>query len=176
MKNDGKIPHDAQIFDARDGYKSAAFEVSCFKTSHDSADSAGYKVRYNGELFGICTDTGIVTDETKAALKGCRTVLIESNYDETMLRKNPNYSAVLKRRIMSDCGHLANEDCAAFCETLVRSGTRHLILGHLSQENNTPSTAKGCTKRLLEQRGLIEERDFTLAAAPVMTGGEYIAI
>lgn len=176
MKDEGKVPFDAQLFNSRDGYKSASFEVSCFKTSHDSADSVGYKINYNNELFGVCTDTGIVTDETKAALRGCTTVLIESNYDETMLRKNPNYSAVLKRRIMSDHGHLANEDCAAFCEALVRGGTRRLILGHLSQENNTPATAKNCTKRFLEQHGMIEERDFTLNTAPVMTGGEYIAI
>lgn len=176
MKTERKIPADAQIFNARDGYKSAAFEVSCFKTSHDSADSAGYRVRYNGELFGVCTDTGFVTEAARTALKGCGTVLIESNYDEEMLRRNTNYSAVLKRRIMSDAGHLSNEDCAAFCEELVHGGTRHLILGHLSQENNTPATAKGCTKRFLEQRGLAENRDFTLAAAPVMTSGEYIAI
>ena len=176
MKSCGIIPEDAQIYDARDGYKSASFEVSCFKTSHDSADSVGYRISYNKERFGVCTDTGIVTEETKAALKGCTAVLIESNYDETMLRKNPSYAAVLKRRIMSEHGHLSNEDCAAFCETLVRGGTRHLILGHLSRENNTPSTAKNFTKRFLEQRGMLEERDFTLNTAPVMTDGEYIAV
>ncbi len=176
MKENGKIPADAQIFDARSGYKSAAFEVSCFKTSHDAADSVGYKIKFKDELFGVCTDTGYVTEEMRTALRGCKTVLIESNYDETMLRRNPNYSADLKRRIMSSEGHLKNEDCAAFCEDMVRGGTRHLILGHLSKENNTPGTATGCTKRFLEQRGLIEERDFTLAAAPVMTSGEYIAV
>ena len=71
---------------------------------------------------------------------------------------------------------VAVEDCAAFCETLVRGGTRHLLLGHLSRENNTPATAKNCTKKILEQRGMLEERDFTLSAAPVMTDGEYIAV
>lgn len=176
MKADGRIPADAQIFNARDGYKSASFEVSCFKTSHDTADSVGYKIRFNKELFAVCTDTGTVTDETRSALKGVSTVLIESNYDENMLRKNPNYSAFLKRRIMSAEGHLSNEDCAGFCEELVRGGTRRLILGHLSQENNTPATAKNCTKRYLEQRGMIEDRDFTLTAAPVMTIGEFISI
>lgn len=176
MKTEGKIPRGAQIFDIREGYKSASFEVSCFKTSHDSMDSVGLRISYNKELFGVCTDTGCVTDETKAALKGCTTVLIESNYDETMLRKNPNYSAQLKRRIMSDHGHLSNEDCAAFCETLVKGGTRHLVLGHLSRENNTPATAKNCAKRFLEQRGMTEERDFTLCAAPVMTTGEFVAV
>ncbi|MDE6728899.1 MAG: MBL fold metallo-hydrolase [Oscillospiraceae bacterium] len=176
MKADGKLPQDAQLFDTYDGYKSASFEVSCFKTSHDTADSVGYKIRYHNEIFAVCTDTGIVTEETESALKGVTTVLIESNYDEDMLRKNPNYHASLKRRIMSDVGHLSNVDCAEFCETLVRGGTRHLILGHLSQENNTPATAKNCTKRFLEQRGLVEERDFTLAAAPVMTSGEFVAV
>lgn len=170
------IPADALIFNARDGYKSAAFEVSCFKTSHDTADSVGYKIKFNGELFGVCTDTGFVTDETRAALRGVSTVLIESNYDENMLRKNPNYPPDLKRRIMSAEGHLSNDDCAAFCETLVRGGTRRLILGHLSQENNTPATAKGCTKKYLEQRGLLEDKDFTLTVAPVMTLGEFVAV
>lgn len=176
MKADGKLQREAQLFDTYDGYKSASFEVIPFKTSHDTADSVGYKIRYYNESFAVCTDTGIVTEETKAALKGVATVLVESNYDEDMLRKNPNYHAELKRRIMSDIGHLSNADCAAYCETLVRGGTRHLILGHLSQENNTPATAKNCTKRFLEQRGLVEERDFTLAAAPVMTSGEFVAV
>lgn len=176
MKSEGRIPREAEIFDAREGYKSAAFEVSCFKTSHDSSDSVGYKIVYNKELFGVCTDTGFVTEETKKALMGCTTVLIESNYDENMLRKNPNYSALLKRRIMGEGGHLSNDACAEFCETLVRGGTRHLILGHLSQENNTPATAKNRVKSHLEQRGLLEEKDFTLTAAPVMTSGEYIAV
>ena len=175
-KAKGYIPEDAHIFDARDGYKSAAFEVSCFKTSHDTADSVGYKIKFNGELFAVCTDTGFVTDDTRAALRGVSTVLIESNYDENMLRKNPNYPPDLKRRIMSSEGHLSNDDCAAFCESLVRGGTRRLILGHLSQENNTPATAKGCTKNYLEQRGIFEERDFTLSVAPVMTLGEFIAV
>lgn len=176
MKSEGKIPRDAEMFNSREGYKSAAFEVTCFKTSHDSADSAGYRIVYNKELFGVCTDTGVVTEETKKALKGCTTVLIESNYDENMLRKNPNYPPLLKQRIRGESGHLSNDACAEFCEQLVRGGTRHLILGHLSQENNTPATAKNCVKSYLEQRGLLEEHDFTLAAAPVMTSGEYIAV
>lgn len=172
----GLIPERAQFYDPRDGYKSAQFEVSCFNTSHDSADSVGYKIRFKDEMFGICTDTGYITDETEKALLGCKTVLLESNYDEDMLRRNPNYSADLKRRITGAQGHLANPDCARFAEKLVRSGTRHLILGHLSRENNTPATAIGCTKRHLEQCGLTAEKDFTIHAAPIVTEGEYIAV
>ena len=176
LKENGKLPESAQTYDPRGGYKSAAFEVSCFKISHDAADAVGYKIRFGEELFGVCTDTGVVTAEAEKALLGCRTVLLESNYDEEMLRRNPNYPAELKRRILSEHGHLSNADCAAFAEKLVKSGTRNLILGHLSQENNSPETAAGCTKKHLESKGLIAERDYILNVAPVNTAGEYIAV
>lgn len=176
LKNSGKVPSYFPIYDPRGGYASAAFKMSCFKTSHDSADSVGYKIKFGDELFGICTDTGTITPETEDALKGCRTVLIESNHDEGMLRRNPRYSADLKRRILSDYGHLSNDACAEFCEKLVRSGTRNLILGHLSRENNSPETAEQCTRNFLESRGLSAERDYTLNVAPVTTSGEYIAV
>lgn len=176
LKEREKIPENAIVYNARDGYKSAAFEVSCFDTSHDAADSVGYKVKFRGELFGVCTDTGMVTDSAKTALAGCGTVLLESNHDVDMLRRNPNYSADLKRRILGDKGHLSNDLCAEFAATLVQQGTRHLVLGHLSQENNSPATAINCTKRALKEVGLLAERDYTLHVAPVTTDGEFIAV
>lgn len=176
MRSAGNIPSDVQVYDPRSGYKSAAFEVSCFKTSHDAADSVGYKVKFGGGTFGVCTDTGVVTPEAEKALLGCGTVLIESNHDEEMLRQNPRYGVDLKRRILSDYGHLSNEACARFCVKLVRSGTRHLILGHLSRENNTPETAAQCVRSGLADNGLLEERDYTLSVAAVRTSGEFIAV
>lgn len=176
MKSAGRIPSDIQVYDSRGGYKSAAFEVSCFKTSHDAADSVGYKIKFGGVSFGVCTDTGVVTSEAEKVLLGCWTVLIESNHDEGMLRQNPRYGADLKRRILSDYGHLSNEACAEFCLKLVRSGTRHLILGHLSEENNTPETAAQCVRGFLKSNGLLEERDYTLSVAAVRTSGEFVAV
>lgn len=176
LKAYSKIPEEAPIYDPRGGYKSAAFEVSCFKTSHDSADSVGYKIIFGGETFAVCTDTGVVTEETKKALRGVKTVLLESNHDIETLRRNPRYHADLKRRILSDTGHLSNDACAEYAAELVRGGTRNLILGHLSKENNTPETAANCTRRFLESKGFIEERDFTLNVAPVSSSGEYIAV
>ncbi len=176
LKEGEKIPESAIIYNSREGYKSAAFEVSCFSSSHDAADSVGYKVKFRDEVFGVCTDTGYVTDEAKMALRGCKTVLIESNYDETMLRMNTRYNADLKRRICGEWGHLSNEMCAEFASELVRNGTRHLVLGHLSQENNSPDTAFNCTEQALLRAGFIVERDCTLNVAPVNTDGEFIAV
>ena len=167
---------DARIFDAEEGYHSADIEVSAFRTSHDSAMSVGYKIRFGEDYFGICTDTGIVTAEAEKALLGCKTVLLESNYDEEMLRKNLNYPPDLKRRISGEFGHLSNTACAEFALRLVKSGTRNLILGHLSPENNTPNTAKCFVEKYLFTHGFAVERDYTLSVAPVATAGEYIAI
>lgn len=176
LKEREKIPENSVIYNSKDGYKSASFEVSCFGLSHDAADCIGYKVKFRDNLFGICTDTGVVTEEAKSALKGCGTVLLESNHDVEMLRRNPNYTADLKRRILGERGHLSNEACAEFAKTLVTQGTRHLILGHLSQENNSPTTALNCTKTMLLQSGLFTERDYTLNVAPVNTDGSFIAV
>ena len=175
LKN--KIPTENRYYDiTREKYVSAGFEVSSFRTSHDAAESVGYKVRYHGSSFAVCTDTGVITNEARAALRGCETVLLESNYDVEMLRKNPKYHADLKRRILSDRGHLSNNDCAEFAAELVRSDTAHIVLGHLSRENNTPDTAYSCTRDRLKTQGLETERDYTLNIAPVNTQGEYISV
>lgn len=172
-----RIPTENRYYDiTRENYVSAGFEVSSFRTSHDAAESVGYKITYHGAGFAVCTDTGIVTEEARKALRGCETVLLESNYDVEMLRKNPKYHADLKRRILGERGHLSNNDCAEFAAELVRNGTAHIVLGHLSRENNTPSTAYSCTSERLKAQGLEAERDYTLNVAPVNTQGEYISV
>lgn len=167
---------EARVFNAEDGYRSADFEVSAFRISHDCAMGVGYRIRFGEDSFGVCTDTGIVTAEAERELLGCKTVLLESNYDEEMLRKNLNYSPDLKRRISGEFGHLSNDACAEFALRLVKNGTRNIILAHLSRENNTPNTAKSCVERYLSAHGFMTERDYTLSVAPAATTGEYIAV
>lgn len=122
-------------------------EITAFHTPHDSAESVGYRVT-DGTTFAIATDMGHVTEEIKSGLMGADTVLIESNHDEEMLRYG-KYPVSLKRRILSQNGHLSNENCAALARELADNGTRNIILGHLSKENNTPRIAKHCTEDAL---------------------------
>ena len=88
----------------------------------------------------MATDMGHVTEEVLNALSGADAVLIESNHDEEMLRYGP-YPVYLKRRILSDRGHLSNACCAELARALALGGTKQIILGHLSRENNTPALA-----------------------------------
>ena len=116
-----------------------ALRVSCFPTSHDTDESVGWRVE-GSTVFALATDTGCVTPEVEAGLSGADAVLIEANHDPELLLSGP-YPAYLKRRILSQRGHLSNGDCAALAASLARSGTRQIVLGHLSRENNRPALA-----------------------------------
>lgn len=150
--------------------------VKCFHTPHDSAESAGYTLEFPDQRIACCTDLGAVTDEVRENLKGCRAVYIEANYDPLMLRDNPRYPYPTKQRIASSRGHLSNGDCSRFCGELTACGTTRIILGHLSQENNTPQTAYNAVSNTLAQSGMKCGVDYTLDVAPVVTDGRYIIL
>lgn len=136
-----------------------------FKTSHDSAESCGYVVTASDERkIAVATDTGIVTDEMLNIVRGCDLVLAESNHDVGMLR-NGNYPYMLKRRILSEKGHLSNIDCSKFVTELVKSGTTRIVLGHLSKENNIPELAYQTTKSALDCEGAVLYKDYILKVA-----------
>jgi phosphoribosyl 1,2-cyclic phosphodiesterase len=101
------------------------------------------------DKFGIATDMGYVDRLAIEALKNCRSVILESNYDEKKL-KCGCYPELLKQRILSSKGHLSNYDCAAFARFLAENGTKNFMLGHLSEENNTPELAFNVTSRALK--------------------------
>ena len=152
-------------------------EIKAFPTPHDCEGSVGYVMDFGELRLGYCTDLGEVTAEVRENLLGCRTVFIEANYEPDLLRSNPRYPAYLKQRIASDHGHLSNPASAEFCAELVKSGTVSLVLGHLSQENNTPETAVGRVSGRLARDGAQLERDYMLKVAPVSNAaGEYIVL
>ena len=125
--------------------------VTAFHTPHDAAESVGYRIECEGDVFALGTDMGMVTDEVLNGLMGAETVLIESNHDEQMLKNGP-YPYPLKRRILSDHGHLSNERCAALARTLADNGTDQIVLGHLSRKNNTPELAYRVNSEALDGR------------------------
>ena len=120
--------------------------VASFPTPHDSRASVGYRIEIpdeNGKVaycIGYATDIGYVTPEIEEALTGCDAVILESNHDYDMLMTGP-YPYDLKKRIASQCGHLSNPDSAALAARLCATGTKKLMLAHLSQENNAPDLA-----------------------------------
>jgi len=115
-------------------------EITAFPTPHDSRASVGYRIDFEDISIGYATDIGHVTDRIKDGLRGCRSVIIESNHDTEMLLFGP-YPYELKERISSRFGHLSNRECAELATYLKEHGAQDILLAHLSEENNTPDVA-----------------------------------
>lgn len=116
-------------------------EIRPFATSHDSLSSFGYAVNLpDGRRISVATDLGYVSDEVHQAIHGSDLVLLESNYDEAMLRCGP-YPYPLKRRIASDSGHLSNDSSAL--EARTPGGQRHHPSGAGASEQGEQSPGTG---------------------------------
>ncbi|BDR59835.1 MBL fold metallo-hydrolase [Lactobacillus xylocopicola] len=123
-------------------------EVTAFATSHDAADPQYYVFTSGGKRMVFLTDTGYVSQQVKGVIADADAYLMEFNYDDLMLRNGP-YSWSLKQRILSDVGHLSNEDAGHALVDVVSSKTKHIFLAHRSQHNNTAKLAYAAAKKIL---------------------------
>ncbi|MEG0692349.1 MAG: MBL fold metallo-hydrolase [Oscillospiraceae bacterium] len=150
--------------------------VTSFTTPHDSVHSLGFKMEFtDGKTAVVCTDLGCVTQEVSTNIMGSNFILLESNYDEEMLRMGA-YPSFLKQRIRSSVGHLSNENCAKTLVELLQSGTTKFMLGHLSEQNNLPQLAMQCALAELLHAGSELNRDYILSVAKAQSIGEVMEI
>lgn len=134
-------------------------DVESFGVSHDAAAPQFYRFMKDGKSFVMLTDTGYVSDRMAGLIENADGYLIESNHDIEILRSGA-YPWSLKQRILSDLGHLSNEDGA---ETMIRSlgnRTKRIYLGHLSKENNIKELAHMTMVNQLAQADLAVGHDF----------------
>lgn len=120
--------------------------ITAIRTSHDCAGSVGFKIETEEFCFGFLTDLGTIPESTMELLFGVDCLVIESNHDEEMLRYG-RYPYYLKKRILSERGHLSNEACAEAIARFAEKGTRRFFLAHLSRENNRPDLALDCAEK-----------------------------
>ena len=155
----------------------AGLNIKPFRTSHDCADGRGYVITGCDGVTraAIATDTGFVSSELLSTITGCKLVYIESNHDVAMLRSGP-YPYTLQKRILSNIGHLSNEACADALTALVNKGTTHIVLAHLSQENNTPHLAYDTSVTTLRDMGALEKRDYILKVAEPENNDDIITV
>lgn len=148
-----------------DGMECRGMFIHPFRTSHDCAESLGFTVETpDDRKISILTDTGYVSEDMYRAVSGSDLILAESNHDVGMLRNGP-YTYTLKRRILSDIGHLSNIACSELVTKLVEEGTTRVVLGHLSKENNMPALAYQTSKAALTDAGAVENSDYLMYVA-----------
>lgn len=137
------------------------FTVEAFAVPHDASENVGYEIRAEGITFVIITDVGSVTEEIKERISHANYLVIEANHDVEMLKSGP-YPEYLKKRILSGCGHLSNEDCGHAVAENMTEGLKHVWLCHLSEENNHPELARKTVETILRSFGIIPGKDLEL--------------
>lgn len=143
----GKLPGTCSFTCGR-AFSIGSLAVHPFTTSHDAEDPAGFTISCSGAKVGLATDLGIITAVVQEHLKACDILILEANHDARMLIDGP-YPWPLKQRIRGRSGHLSNDDAAALLQILRHDRLAHVILAHLSEENNTPEIAMQTVKAVL---------------------------
>lgn len=151
----GEIPPDnIRYIEADTPFSVEEAIIFPFATSHDANESLGFTVSDGKKCLSIATDLGVVDKYVYDSIRASELLVLEANHDENMLLNGP-YPPQLKQRIFSDSGHISNKVCGALCGRLLSEGGREkrVLLGHLSQENNTPQIAFDTVRRSVEHAG-----------------------
>ena len=128
-------------------------EITAFRTSHDAKNPCGFLLKAGDETLVYMTDTGCFLEESLSLIKNPTYLIIESNHDiKTLLATNRPFE--LKNRILSDVGHLCNEDSAIAAHEIIGKDTKEIILAHLSEEANTPELALEAYKKIFKHFNL----------------------
>lgn len=151
---DGTIPGSLyNVVFLNKPFKIKDSKITAFKTSHDATNPCGYMIESDNEKLVYMTDTGVFLKENLVLIKNPNYLIIESNHDIKMLM-NSNRTMELKQRILSEVGHLCNEDSAFATVEIIGNNTKEIILAHLSEECNTPDKALEAYKNIFEYNNI----------------------
>ncbi len=139
--------------------------IENFYQSHDSKHCNGFSIYSNDAKVSISTDIGIANQNQVNHLNNSNLVYLEANHDVNLLLDNLNYPAFLKRRILSNKGHLSNKASADIIENLSYNKVSQVVLSHLSEENNSPSLAYNYIKNELLDKDIVEGKDIFIDVA-----------
>ena len=139
-------------------FKIDNFEITAFDVSHDGTDNAGFFITHGDKSIAVATDLGRITERVDYYMRLARFIVIEANYDATMLRDG-RYPEYLKARIAADNGHLDNTVTARFLESIYTPALHAVFLCHLSHDNNRPEIALDTVSRALRSAGVTDFTD-----------------
>lgn len=161
-----EISEDRVLPFSNAGFMIGQFRVESFPLYHDAVACVGYSIFEGDQKMSILTDSGVITKDLLMRLYGSKLVILESNYEESMLWSNPEYPLPLKQRIDGKFGHLSNVWASHAVADLVVHGVKQLVLAHLSEKNNTPELAKSKSLAECEKLGFVERVHYLLDVAP----------
>lgn len=136
----GRLHFKKQLINYFTGYEPVRIgdlSITAFPKLHDAADPHSFIISGNGITVGIFTDIGACCNHVTTHFSQCHAAFLEANYDEAMLEEG-RYPLFLKNRIRGGNGHLSNAQALEIFITHRPSFMTHLLLAHLSKDNNNP--------------------------------------
>ncbi len=158
-----------QLRRIEDTFAVGSVRVKTFNLLHDAADPVGYSIFSREGKVTVATDLGFVTSCVQEAINDTDVLILEANHDVRML-KNGRYPPSLKRRILSNHGHLSNEEAAWALVRMKRPKRLKIVLAHLSEENNRPELARETVQAIAKRQGV------DLAALEIQLAGPKHAV
>ena len=147
--------------------------IEPFPVMHDGRGALGFHFNYEGHTLTIATDIGMLDKVVKAQIKKAENIVIESNYDKDMLEKG-SYPFILKQRISGPFGHLSNDESARFMAEAYHPGIKHIMLCHLSENNNTPEQAMQCLYKYFRMKHVHPDVNTSIFPLPRHKGTGFI--
>jgi len=151
----GVIPTEQKFnFELEQVKTFGGLDVQSFGVSHDAAEPMFYSFHDGDKKVVVITDTGYVSDRMKGIISNADAYVFESNHDVQMLQMG-HYPWSIKRRILSDVGHVSNEDAALAMADVMGDKTKRIYLAHLSKDNNMKDLARMSVQQTLATKGVI---------------------
>ena len=131
-----------------DDFNIDEFKIKVIHTSHDAKGSVGFIISNANSSLVYVTDTGYINNAFLKKMTNKSVYIFESNHDIKLLMTGP-YPYILKQRVVSDKGHLSNEQAGNYLKELIGKKTKKIVLAHLSEINNTPDIALKTVKNII---------------------------
>ncbi|RNB83405.1 MBL fold metallo-hydrolase [Brevibacillus fluminis] len=147
------VPEHQMFFEIGEKKEFEDLGIESFGISHDAVEPMGFCFYHGQKKLSVATDLGYVSNKIKETIRGADAYVFESNHDVEMLRMS-HYPWSIKRRILSDVGHLSNETAGEALTDLLQGQAERVYLAHLSKENNMMELAQLTVKNILEEKGL----------------------
>ncbi|MCM3239646.1 MBL fold metallo-hydrolase [Heyndrickxia oleronia] len=149
----GTVPTEQKFLFEMETIKTfGSLDIESFGVSHDAVEPMFYVFNQGQKKLVVITDTGYVSDRMKGTISNADVFIFESNHDVQMLRMG-KYPWSIKRRILSDVGHVSNEDAAIAMSEVIGDATKRIYLAHLSLDNNMKDLARMSVAQTLEAQG-----------------------
>jgi phosphoribosyl 1,2-cyclic phosphodiesterase len=142
-----------KIFQTGCSFDLGSLQIQSFSIPHDAAEPVGFVLGCGGQALGFLTDLGFPTRMVIERVRSVHTLVIEANHDEKMLQEDTRRPWSTKQRIMSRHGHLSNAAAAEVLADIAGNNLRRALLGHLSEDCNTPELALRTVRERLAQNG-----------------------